>query len=158
MFRCSDDVRNFAKATKRNHIRFRISTSYACPRGTFPLSRSFLPPSAAPHAALTFQRKGCIGCINALSPPLPGFILAVIGHFAHLDILSRQPESSHTVRPFFVSLSSDDMAAALAADGATVSSEHSGGGTSAEFSVADPSAQENVVVKIGMVGDAGVGQ
>jgi hypothetical protein len=50
------------------------------------------------------------------------------------------------------------MAAASAADGATASSEHSGGGTSAEFSVADPSAQENVVVKIGMVGDAGVGQ
>ena len=48
--------------------------------------------------------------------------------------------------------------AASSADGATVSNEHSGGGTSAEFSVADPSAQENVVVKIGMVGDAGVGQ
>ena len=157
MFRCTDDVRNFAKATKRNHIRFRISTSYACPRGTFPLSRSFrpLPP---PTAALTFQRKGCIGCINALSPPLPGFILAVIGHFTHRDILSRQPESSHIVRSFFESFSSDSMAAASSADGATVSNDHSGGGTSAEFSVADPSAQENVVVKIGMVGDAGVGQ
>lgn len=31
-------------------------------------------------------------------------------------------------------------------------------GAGAEFSVTDPSAQENVVVKIGMVGDAGVGQ
>ena len=31
-------------------------------------------------------------------------------------------------------------------------------GVGAEFSVTDPSAQENVVVKIGMVGDAGVGQ
>ena len=116
-----------------------------------------MPPSAAPTAARTFQCKGCIGCINALSPPLPGFILSVIGHLAHRDILSRQLDSSHTVRSF-VSFSSDNMAAASSADGATVSNEHSGGGTSAEFSVADPSAQENVVVKIGMVGDAGVGQ
>lgn len=80
----------------------------------------------------------------------------MIGHLAHRDILSRQLDSSHTVRSF-VSFSSDNMAAS-SADGATVSNEHSGGGTSAEFSVADPSAQENVVVKIGMVGDAGVGQ
>jgi hypothetical protein len=48
------------------------------------------------------------------------------------------------------------MAAASAAGG--TGAEYSGSSASAEFSVTDPSAQENVVVKIGMVGDAGVGQ
>jgi hypothetical protein len=50
------------------------------------------------------------------------------------------------------------MAAAPTADAAGVSAERSVGSASAEFSVTDPSAQENVVVKIGMVGDAGVGE
>jgi hypothetical protein len=50
------------------------------------------------------------------------------------------------------------MAAAPLSGGVSVSADHSGGSASAEFSVADPSAQENVVVKIGMVGDAGVGE
>lgn len=50
------------------------------------------------------------------------------------------------------------MAAAPAADAAGASAERSVGSSSAEFSVTDPSAQENVVVKIGMVGDAGVGK
>jgi hypothetical protein len=50
------------------------------------------------------------------------------------------------------------MAAASSSGSVSVNAEHSGGSTVAEFSVTDPSAQENVVVKIGMVGDAGVGR
>ncbi len=50
------------------------------------------------------------------------------------------------------------MAAASAPHGGGASAEVSGGVASAEFSVTDPSAQESVVVKIGMVGDAGVGE
>ena len=46
------------------------------------------------------------------------------------------------------------MSAASSTNGVGASAEVSG----SEFSVTDASARDNVVVKIGMVGDAGVGQ
>ena len=65
-------------------------------------------------------------------------------------------KSPHPSVSFFSSVK--NMAAASAPHGGGASAEVSGGVASAEFSVTDPSAQESVVVKIGRVGDAGVGE